>query len=557
MGLKTILSPAHLAWTLGYGYRKFSYLIFGLPGPSKYRRFKIPKRSGGEREISAPKWPLLRLQQRLRPMLDELYRPRSTVHGFVKERSIITNARVHVGSRWVLNIDLQNFFDSVHFGRINGRLQANPYNLPKAVAHAIANAACFSGKLPQGGALSPVLSNMVADRLDGEVGRLARKYRCRYTRYADDITISTNSQSFPRRLAYFENIGEKRTLVIGEELEAVIKSNVFELNVKKSRLNGRGARQEVTGLIVNSKLNVPRNFIRQARAMLHAWEKYGLAAAQLEHLTKWRNSAGRISLHDTNNYEFILRGKIEFIRSVRGESDLLCRKLLVRFNDLPGRTTNAFRVLPVSTIDLLNENTYCLNSATYGPTHSAANPSVEHAHATAFFLEGFGVVTCAHCVGDEMEIYHPLRKKIKYLVKCKVKDDISDVALLELKDVLLVPPKKELQATLTVVSLGDELSAAGFPIKFPEGTLSIARASVDGFYKRSDHAIWNGDTTVRYLIARGIPDGVSGGPVVNSAGFVVGIGAKGPGEDDHLTPSEVIPLSALYKLMESAKAAEL
>jgi hypothetical protein len=155
--------------------------------------------------------------------------------------------------------------------------------------------------------------------------------------------------------------------------------------------------------------------------------------------------------------------------------------------------------------------------------------------------------------GHEMEIYHPLRKEIKYRVECKVKDDISDIALLELKDALLVPPKKELQGTPAIVSLGEELSAAGFPIKFPEGTLSIARASVDGFYKRSDHAIWKGDRTVRYLIARGIPDGVSGGPVVNGAGFVVGVGAKGPGEDDHLTPSEVIPLAALHEMLESAK----
>src|SRR5258706_9148680 len=182
MILKAIMSPAHLAWMLGLSYRKFSYLVFALTGPAKYRSFAIPKRGGGERRISAPHWPLLRLQQQLRPLLDTLYNPRSAVHGFVKDRSIITNARVHVGSRWILNIDLRNFFDSIHFGRINGRLQANPYNLTAALAHAIANAACFSGKLPQGGALSPVLSNMVADRLDGELGRLCRKYRCRYPR---------------------------------------------------------------------------------------------------------------------------------------------------------------------------------------------------------------------------------------------------------------------------------------------------------------------------------------------------------------------------------------
>jgi S1-C subfamily serine protease len=233
---------------------------------------------------------------------------------------------------------------------------------------------------------------------------------------------------------------------------------------------------------------------------------------------------------------------------------LLCRKLLVRFNSLPGRTTASFRVLPISVIELLNENTYCLNFTKYGEMHSVSAPSVEHFHGTAFFLEGVGVVTCAHCIGDEMEIYHPARKSIKYLVKCKIKDEVSDVALLELNEALLVPPKKELARAPTTAGLGDELTVAGFPIKYPEGTLSFARTTVDAFYNRGDHPkLWNGDTTIRYVIARGIPDGVSGGPVVNSAGLVVGIGAKGPGLDDHLTPSEVIPLSALDKLLRPAR----
>jgi hypothetical protein len=84
MILKTIMSPAHLAWTLGRSYRKFSYLVFALTGPAKYRSFTIPKRGGGERKINVPKWPLLKLQQQLRPMLDALYNPRPGVHGFHK-----------------------------------------------------------------------------------------------------------------------------------------------------------------------------------------------------------------------------------------------------------------------------------------------------------------------------------------------------------------------------------------------------------------------------------------------------------------------------------------
>jgi S1-C subfamily serine protease len=75
---------------------------------------------------------------------------------------------------------------------------------------------------------------------------------------------------------------------------------------------------------------------------------------------------------------------------------------------------------------------------------------------------------------------------------------------------------------------------------------------IDSFYDRSRHSIWRGDQSVRYLISRGIPDGVSGGPVVNAAGLVVGIGAKGPGDNDHpLTPSEVVPVSAVFNALRS------
>jgi RNA-directed DNA polymerase len=436
------------------------------------------KRGGGEREINAPRGPLLKLQQQLRPMLDELYRPRGGVNGFVKSRSVLTNARPHLKSRWILNIDLKDFFHSIHFGRIQGRLEANPYNLTKAVAHAVANAACFSGRLPQGGAMSPVLSNMVADRLDSELTRLCRTYRCRYTRYADDITISTNAKRFPRSLAYFDDSDDKRSLVIGHALGAVIQANDFELNARKSRLNSKSDRQEITGIVVNEKMNVRRTFVRQIRAMLHAWEKFGLDAAQVEHLKRWRSPIGRVPLHESNNFEHILRGKLEFLRSVQGENKTVCRKLLVRFNGLPDRHTPPFRLLPTSAIELLNESTYCLEVTNLVDTHSSALPSEMHT-GTAFFLHDVGLVTCAHCVGEQMEIYHPDRRDVKYRVRCRVKDDLADVAILDLVDPLLVQPRGMLRASDEPVRLGDEVRAAGFPEKFPEGALSIARAYVD------------------------------------------------------------------------------
>src|ERR1044072_5540999 len=105
--LRFIFSPRQLAATIGHTFRKFAYIVYVLPASLKYRKFTIAKRRTGVREINAPRWPLLRIQKLLKPLLDEIYWPRGTVHGFVEGRSIVTNARVHVRARWVLNLDLQ------------------------------------------------------------------------------------------------------------------------------------------------------------------------------------------------------------------------------------------------------------------------------------------------------------------------------------------------------------------------------------------------------------------------------------------------------------------
>lgn len=141
----------------------------------------------------------------------------------------------------------------------------------------------------------------------------------------------------------------------------------------------------------------------------------------------------------------------------------------------------------------------------------------EHFTGTAFFLKGVGLVTCEHCTGDEMQIYHPDRKHMKYRVWPLKADALADVAIAEVLDTL--------EASATAAAIGDEVRVAGFPAKFPEGSISIARTEVIATYDRSRHPIWMGDTTVRYLIEKGIPDGVSGGPALDARGVVIGLGA--------------------------------
>ena len=121
------------------------HIAYGLPAGARYREFTIPKRSGGTRRICAPRKALLNLQRDMLRLIEPDYQPRTHVHGFVsgRQRSIVSNARQHVGKRWVLNIDLEDFFETIHFGRVRGRLVAPPYDYPEEIAQFVAHIACF------------------------------------------------------------------------------------------------------------------------------------------------------------------------------------------------------------------------------------------------------------------------------------------------------------------------------------------------------------------------------------------------------------------------------
>jgi RNA-directed DNA polymerase len=140
--------------------------------------------------ISAPDKRLKFLQRKLADKLTELYRPRNPVHGFVAERSVKTNALVHLHRRFVVNIDLKDFLPTISQNRVEGMLSS--LGIDARVAEIIARICCNNGHLPQGAPSSPVLSNMICFRLDKKLMGIAKEARCIYTRYADDITLSSH-----------------------------------------------------------------------------------------------------------------------------------------------------------------------------------------------------------------------------------------------------------------------------------------------------------------------------------------------------------------------------
>ncbi len=274
--LKAATSRKELAILLGYKPSSLTAIIYKTPNELKYTAFEIEKKSGGKRTIKAPTPKLKKLQSHLSnalyECLDEIEKEKGLKpisFGFRKGRSIAENAAKHKRHRWVLNLDLKDFFPTFNFGRVRGFfLKDKAFELHPEVATTIAQIACDGKALPQGSPCSPVISELIAQILDMRLIRLAKKYGATYSRYADDITFSTNQKDFPMGLATQDG-SDPAIWHLSEELVGKIVHSGFAVNADKTRMHFRGSRQMVTGLVVNEKVNVASDYYRRARAMCH------------------------------------------------------------------------------------------------------------------------------------------------------------------------------------------------------------------------------------------------------------------------------------------------
>ncbi|MCG8441873.1 MAG: TIR domain-containing protein, partial [Caulobacterales bacterium] len=302
---------------------QLTWRLYRSKETDRYTFFEIPKRSGGVREISAPTRMMRDLHEAILPHLVAAYRPHPNAHGFIAGRSVVTNAEIHADQRWVFNVDLEDFFPSVNFGRVRGLFMAAPFHMGAKAATLFAQACTYENGLPQGACTSPVLSNLIASELDRRLTRLARIRKLKYSRYADDITFSGDQPLFPPDVAYYEHVGEPKDRIhAGEALTRAIETCGFAINEKKVRMQYRGVRQSVTGLTVNKKANVDRRRIRRIRAMLHAWDKFGADAAGREYFAKYapRNVIGQWS-NPAGRFREAVYGQLAFVKMVRGGED--------------------------------------------------------------------------------------------------------------------------------------------------------------------------------------------------------------------------------------------
>lgn len=264
---------ADLAKLLGFTPKGASYVLYKLPADKKYRTFEVAKKSGGTRTINAPEKSLSLLQKRLGQLLYECVAELQTQntnywrasHGFQKKRTIISNAEIHRRRRFVFNVDIEDFFGTINFGRVRGFfIHDKSFALDPAIATIIAQIACHDNALPQGSPCSPVISNLIGNILDGRLLALARDTKCTYTRYADDLTFSTNEKLFPTEIAVNVQGSE---WIVGKRLNKQIERAGFTLNSGKTRMSLRQSRQTVTGLVVNKKANINQDYYRTVRSM--------------------------------------------------------------------------------------------------------------------------------------------------------------------------------------------------------------------------------------------------------------------------------------------------
>lgn len=427
----------------------------------RYTEFKVKKKSGAERTIHAPVNGLKAIQKTLSFILQCVYEPHKAATGFVKEKSIVDNAKEHVGYKYVYNIDLKDFFPSIDQARVWKCLQLKPFNLTPSsnenlfekeitevsfekikevfkpthaiiketkigsflylvdtndgnkvvlkikidsnakitgttmedkikdikknhafylsrtkdktqfrlthkdelnniksislskqnIANMIASLCCtemhverknaagewetvLRNVLPQGAPTSPVLSNVICQRLDYLLSAVAKRFGLKYTRYADDMTFSS-----------MQNVYQPDSDFI-KELNRIVVEQGFHIKESKTRLQKEGYRQEVTGLLVNENVNVQKRYIKQLRMWLYYWESYGQERAQSFFQQQYLADKG-FAIKGRPDMINVIDGKLNYLKMVKGDSNDLYLRLRDRFNKLTNKESFISKVLAI------------------------------------------------------------------------------------------------------------------------------------------------------------------------------------------------------------------
>jgi RNA-directed DNA polymerase len=310
-----IFSLPHFAIELGLTSDQIKFIIENPIINYTYYKLQKKDKKKAPREIMAPKEELKFIQRWINFNILHKCSYENNIKGFVPGTSILQNAQIHEGSKFLLKIDLLKFFDTITEDRVYNIFVEMGYvkNLSRYFAklcttkHRKAYWKSFDnseteilkhlimGKpsvLPQGAPTSPLLSNLAARTMDTKIKELLSKKACKYSRYADDLCFSAND---------LDNLPSIR------DLKKIIESEGFYINEEKIKLNRRGTKQYVTGLTIANEVNIPKAKRKEIFKHLYFAHKYGPAS----HISRLKEGG-----FNHQNFQDWILGHISFNYSI-------------------------------------------------------------------------------------------------------------------------------------------------------------------------------------------------------------------------------------------------
>lgn len=477
-------------------------------------------------------------------LFSKAYQPPLCVHGFVPLHNISSNAKSHVKKSAVVSIDLKNFFPSITGDRIHGLFRSDPFYFPEDVANLLTELVCNKGSLPQGAPTSPILSNMICYRLDKQLVSYAAKNKLVYTRYADDITFSSTSRNAINKLF---NENESGVAAINSEVRDLIKANRFEINEAKIHIARKSSRQQVTGIIVNEKCNFPRKEYRSLRVLFNNWDRIGIEYAGAEYAKCNHSHASKLFDEDGLISETLLkkhiRGRLEYytmITSPNKKASLPLAKLWSMYHDVTGER------VPIST----PEHTVYQTEVCYSRENAQGEPVLLCENGTSFLTDKGYLFTCAHCL---CELHHEYKKIGTELclfptLKTIYEPEISDFFIDKTMDIATIKAPSFMKNEPFVILNKDYLPQIGETVKaygFAGGDKSVRciEGKVAEILKKG-----------RIRVDRPFIHGMSGGPVVNTRGEVIGVLTGGSASDDYSHDGEFVSFSMICEQLPGALA---
>ena len=297
------------------GLEKFKISL--LAHQPEYRVYEMKKKSGGRRLIEDPAKPLKKLQRKVNTFLQASYFFEKTpaAYGFLvtckkdpAPRNILTNAQKHLGQRYLLNVDMKDFFHLIKTNMVYNIFSGAPFHFSDELAELMSELCTFKGRLPMGAPTSPALSNFAARGLDVELGRFALRNNMTFTRFVDDMSFSANKEITPAHL---------------NKITDIVHSHAFKLNPEKVKWFGPDDDKIVTGLLLtDDDILLPAEYLYEVRDDIE----------RLQNVIETQNLHGIKQNAWVEQFKQEVQGKISFVQYVLGDEHETSRELDGKFD---------------------------------------------------------------------------------------------------------------------------------------------------------------------------------------------------------------------------------